>query len=60
MEGCKLFGNGTYAMIRSYTLLTVTNCEFDFTYANHDDEWPETVEAIEGGILVEDNCQYIR
>ena len=60
MEGCKLFGNGLYSMIRSYTLLTVTNCEFDFTNANHTDEWPETVEAIEGGVLVEENCKYIR
>jgi hypothetical protein len=60
MEGCELYGNGLYSMIRSYTLLTVTNCKFDFTYANHTDEWPETVEAIEGGILVEENCQYIR
>ena len=60
MEGCKLFGNGTYAMIRSYTLLTVTDCEFDFRNADHTDEWPETVEAIEGGILVEKDCTHIR
>ena len=60
MEGCKLFGNDLYAMIRSYTLLNVTDCEFDFTNADHTDEWPETVEAIEGGVLVEENCKYIR
>lgn len=60
MEGCKLFGNGLYSMIRSYTLLNVTDCEFDFTNADHTDEWPETVEAIEGGALVEENCKYIR
>ena len=60
MEGCKLFGNGLYSMIRAYTLLTVTDCEFDFTDAIHTDEWPETVEAIEGGALVEENCKYIR
>ena len=60
MEGCKLFGNGLYSMIRAYTLLTVTDCEFDFTKADHTDEWPETVEAIEGGVLVEENCKYIR
>lgn len=60
MEGCKLFGNGLYSMIRSYTLLNVTDCEFDFTDAIHTDEWPETVEAIEGGALVEENCKYIR
>ena len=60
MEGCKLFGNDTYAMIRSYTLLTVTDCEFDFRKADHTDEWPETVEAIEGGILVEKDCTHIR
>ena len=60
MEGCKLFGNGLYSMIRAYTLLTVTDCEFDFTDAIHTDEWPETVEAIEGGVLVEENCKYIR
>ena len=60
MEGCKLFGNGLYSMIRAYTLLTVTDCEFDFTDAIHTDEWPETVEAIGGGALVEENCKYIR
>ena len=59
LEDCTLKGNGTYALLRSYTALSLTNCVVDITNANHEDEWPEGVEAIEGGTLTETNVKYV-
>ena len=59
LENCTLNGNGTYALIRSYTAMTLTNCTINLSNANHDDEWPEGVEAIEGGTLTETNVVYV-
>ena len=59
LEDCTLEGNGTYALLRSYTALSLTNCVVDITNANHEDEWPEGVEAIEGGTLTETNVKYV-
>ena len=58
-ENCTLNGNGTYALIRSYTAMTLTNCTINLSNAIHDDEWPEGVEAIEGGTLTETNVVYV-
>ena len=59
LENCTLNGNGTYALIRSYTAMTLTNCTINLSNANHDDEWPEGVEAVEGGTLTETNVVYV-
>ena len=58
-ENCTLNGNGTYALIRSYTAMTLTNCTINLSNAIHDDEWPEGIEAIEGGTLTETNVVYV-
>jgi hypothetical protein len=58
-ENCTLNGNGTYALIRSYTDMTLTDCTINLSNAIHDDEWPEGVEAVEGGTLTEDNVVYV-
>jgi hypothetical protein len=58
-ENCTLNGNGTYALIRSYTAMTLTNCTINLSNANHDDEWPEGVEAVEGGTKTENNVVYV-
>ena len=56
---CSLFGNGTYALIRSYADLHVENCYIDTTDANHNDNYNEGVEAIEGATLTEKNNTYV-
>ena len=54
----KLYGNGTYALIRSYVNLHVENCYFNTTNANHNDVYTEGVEAVNGATLTEVNCAY--
>ena len=55
----KLFGNGTYALIRSYVDLTLENCYIDTTEANHEDAYSEGVEAISPATLTEKNVNYV-
>ena len=58
-DGSKLFGNGTYALIRSYVNLTLENCIIDTTEANHEDNYSEGVEAVNGATLTEKNVTYV-
>ena len=58
-ENSALEGNGTYALIRSYVDLTLTNCTIDTTNANHADEWPEGIETISPATLTETNVAYV-
>ena len=59
LEDCTLAGNGTYALIRSYTTLALTDCTINLSNAIHDDEWPEGVEAVEGATKTENNVVYV-
>ena len=56
---CSLYGNGTYALIRSYADLYVENCYIDTTNANHTDNYSEGVEAVSGATLTEKNNTYV-
>ena len=58
-EGCTLTGNGTYALIRSYVDLTLTDCVINTSNANHNDVYSEGVEAVNGATLTENNVTYI-
>ena len=58
-ENSALEGNGTYALIRSYVDLTLTNCTIDTTNANHADEWPEGIETVSPATLTETNVAYV-
>ena len=51
-----LYGNGTYALIRSYVDMRLENCVIDTSNAIQNDEWPEGVETVEGGVLTMVNC----
>lgn len=54
----RLYGNGTYALIRSYVELYLENCYINTLDAIQDDEWPEGVEAVNGATKTEKNCIY--
>ena len=58
-ENCSLTGNGTYALIRSYANLTLTNCVINTSNANHNDNYSEGVEAIAPATLTENNVTYV-
>ncbi len=58
-EDCTLTGNGTYALIRSYADLTLTNCVINTSNANHNDGYSEGVEAIAPATLTENNVTYV-
>ncbi len=54
-----LYGNGTYALIRSYVDLYLENCTYDTSNANHTDVYSEGVEAVGGAQLEMVNCSEI-
>ena len=58
-ENCTLSGNGIYALIRSYTDLTLKNCTINTSNANHTDAYPEGVEVTNGATLTEENVVYV-
>ena len=58
-ENCTLDGNGTYALIRSYVDLTLTNCVINTSNADHNDGYSEGVEAIAPATLTENNVTYV-
>ncbi len=57
-ENCTLEGNGTYALIRSYVDLTLTDCTIDVSNANHTDVYSEGVEAVNDATLTMTNTKY--
>jgi hypothetical protein len=58
-ENCTLDGNGTYALIRSYVTLTLTNCVINTSNANHTDAYSEGVEVVNGATKTEINVTYV-
>ena len=51
-----LYGNGTFALIRSYVDLHLENCFIDISNANHEDGYSEGVQAVNGAALTMVNC----
>ncbi len=51
-----LYGNGTYALIRSYVDLYLENCTYDISKADHTDAYSEGIEAVSGAKLEMVNC----
>ena len=51
-----LYGNGKYALIRSYVNLYLENCVIDTSNADHTDLYSEGVEAVSGATLEMVNC----
>ncbi len=54
-----LYGNGKYALIRSYVDLYLENCTYDISNADHTDVYTEGIEAVSGAELKMVNCSEI-
>lgn len=54
-DGCRIFGNGTYGVIRTYSDTTIKNCTFDVDNVNTTDIYQDGIHAVDCTITVE-NC----
>ena len=54
-DGCKIYGNGTYGLIRVYGDTTIKNCTFDVADVNTTDAYQDGIHAVGCTITVE-NC----
>jgi len=54
-DGCEIFGNGTYGLIRTYSDATIKNCTFDVAKVNTTDAYQDGIHALDCTITVE-NC----
>lgn len=54
-----LYGNGKYALIRSYVDLYLENCTYDISNADHTDVYTEGIEAVNGAELEMVNCSKV-
>ena len=54
-DGCKIYGNGTYCVIRVYGDTTIKNCTFDVADVNTTDAYQDGIHAVDCTITVE-NC----
>ncbi len=54
-DGCRIFGNGTYGVIRTYSDTTIKNCTFDVDNVNTTDVYQDGIHAVDCTITVE-NC----
>lgn len=54
-DGCEIYGNGTYGLIRSYSDATIKNCTFDVSKVNTKDGYQDGIHAVDSTITVE-NC----
>ena len=54
-DGCKIYGNGTYGVIRVYGDTTIKNCTFDVADVNTADVFQDGIHAVDCTVTVE-NC----
>ena len=54
-DGCQIYGNGTYGVIRVYGDTTIKNCTFDVAKVNTSDVYQDGIHAVDCTITVE-NC----
>lgn len=54
-DGCRINGNGTYGVIRTYSDATIKNCTFDVAAVNTTDVYQDGIHAVDCNITVE-NC----
>lgn len=54
-DGCEIYGNGAYGLIRLYSPGTIKNCTFDVSAVNTTDVYQDGIHAVDCEILVE-NC----
>lgn len=54
-DGCKIYGNGSYGVIRLYSPGTITNCTFDVANVNTTDVYQDGIHAVDCEIKVSNN-----
>lgn len=52
-DGCKIYGNGRYGLIRLYSPSTIKNCVFDVSAVNTTDVYQDGIHAVDCVINVE-------
>lgn len=53
-DGCRIYGNGTYGVIRTYSDATIKNCTFDVKNVNTTDVYQDGIHAVDCTINVID------
>ena len=54
-EGCEIYGNGTYGLIRTYGNATIKDCTFDVDNVNKTDQFQDGIHAV-GCVVTVENC----
>ena len=54
-DGCKIYGNGAYGLIRVYSPATIKNCTFDVSAVNTTDVYQDGIHAVDCEIKVSNN-----
>ena len=54
-DGCKIYGNGAYGLIRVYSPATIKNCTFDVSAVNTTDVYQDGIHAVNCEIKVSNN-----
>ena len=54
-DGCKIFGNGSYGLLRLYSPGTIKNCVFDVAAVNTTDVFQDGIHAVDCEIKVSNN-----
>lgn len=54
-DGCKIYGNGAYGLIRVYSPATIKNCTFDVSAVNTTDIYQDGIHAVNCEIKVSNN-----
>ena len=54
-DGCEIYGNGSYGLIRVYSDATIKNCTFDVANVNTTDVYQDGIHAVDCNVIVE-NC----
>ncbi len=54
-DGCEIYGNGTYGLIRLYSPGTIKNCTFDVSAVNTTDIYQDGIHAVDCNIDLSNN-----
>ena len=54
-DGCEIYGNGSYGVIRLYSAGTIKNCTFDVANVNTTDVYQDGIHAVDCEIVVSNN-----
>ena len=54
-DGCSIYGNGTYGVLRVYSPATIKNCTFDVAAVNTTDVYQDGIHAVDCEVKVSNN-----